>query len=71
MSVETHFRIVINPSRPANESGSFPWQCTLCGAAVAHVDRHAEWHLRTDGISYGSLIRAIDGDATFKAAAHD
>lgn len=64
MSVETHFRIVINP-------GSFPWQCTLCGAAVAHVDRHAEWHLRTDGISYGSLIRAIDGDATFKAAAHD
>lgn len=53
---ETRFRIVINPHRPANRDGHFPWQCTLCGAAVAHVDRHAEWHERIEGIRYGDLL---------------
>lgn len=34
----------------------YPWQCTLCGSVVAHVDRHAEWHRRIEGIEYGDQI---------------
>lgn len=56
MNGEVNFRIVINPKRPANRNGHFPWQCTLCGAAVAHVDQHAAWHARIEGIGYGAPL---------------
>jgi hypothetical protein len=62
VSVETQFRIVINHKRPANSSGRYPWQCTLCGAAVANVDIHAQWHELTNNIRYGTTIRSIDGE---------
>ncbi len=65
MSVETRFRIVSDVTRPPNKDGRFPWQCTLCGASVAHIDRHAEWHLRAHDIVYNAPIRTIDGDPTW------
>lgn len=40
-------RIVSDFDVPRNVSH---WRCLLCGARVAHVDDHYEWHVRTDRI---------------------
>lgn len=64
-SDERRFRIVINPKRPADRHGHYPWQCTLCGAEVAHVDRHAAWHERLEGIKYGDLLPGVPPEGVY------